>query len=138
VGVAAEAVESEDSGLGDWRRGLVAGALAWLVPGAGHLYLRRPGRAAIFFAVIAVAAYTGWRLDGNLPLFDQPGPLNLLKALTAVGLGIPYAALRFGLDYTGDPTAAGYEYGSAFLLSAGLMNLLLVLDCWDIGRGEKD
>ena len=34
--------------------------------------------------------------------------------------------------------AAGYEYGTAFLLTAGLMNLLLVLDAWDIARGKKE
>lgn len=132
--VEAEAVPERN---GSWQRGALAGFVAWLVPGAGHVLLGRPGRAAIFFSVIVVAILVGFGLDGNLPLFDLPGPLNLLKALTAVGLGIPYLVLRFGLEYTGDPTALGYEYGSAFVLSAGLMNLLLVLDCWDLGRGEK-
>jgi len=33
---------------------------------------------------------------------------------------------------------AGFEYGTAFLLTAGLMNLLLVMDAWDIARGRKE
>ena len=40
--------------------------------------------------------------------------------------------------YDGDPIGAGYEYGTVFLLTAGLMNLLLVLDAWDIATGKKE
>jgi hypothetical protein len=29
------------------------------------------------------------------------------------------------------------EYGTTFLLTAGLMNLLLILDAWDVARGRK-
>lgn len=129
--------EAPAPSAGDWRQGILAGALAWLVPGAGHLYLRRPGRALIFLVVVLATAYTGWRLDGALPHFEQTGPLALLKSLAAIGLGLGYGLLRFVFGYEGDATAGGYEYGSAFLLSAALMNILLVLDCWDIARGEK-
>ena len=54
-----------------------------------------------------------------------------------MGMGLPYFGLRFIFGYQGSVVAAGYEYGSAFLLTAGLMNLLLVLDTWDILRGRK-
>lgn len=120
-----------------WQRGILAGAIAWIFPGAGHLFLGRWGRAAIYCVVVLTAAIVGWWLDGNVPHFEQAGPLAILKGLTALGLGLPYMVIRFGLDFVGDPTSAGFEYGSAFFLSAGLMNLLLVLDCWDIATGEK-
>ena len=55
-----------------------------------------------------------------------------------MGMGFLYFLLRFGLHYQGNIMAAGYEYGTAFLLTAGLMNLLLVLDAWDIVRGKKE
>lgn len=45
--------------------------------------------------------------------------------------------LRLGLGHTGDPLGAGWEYGGVFLLTAGLMNLLLVLDAWDLALGRE-
>jgi hypothetical protein len=43
--------------------------------------------------------------------------------------------LRFVLGYEGDVRSVGFEYGSTFLITAGLMNLLLVFDSWDVARG---
>ena len=50
---------------------------------------------------------------------------------------IVYFVLRYLLGYHGDLVSPGFEYGSAFILTAGLMNLLLVLDAWDHARGRK-
>ena len=61
-----------------------------------------------------------------------------LAALGALGRGFPYLVLDHVLGYQGDPMSAAYEYGTAFLITASLMNLLLVLDAWDIARGLKD
>ena len=66
------------------------------------------------------------------------GPQVLPFALGCMGMGIPYFVLLYPLHYAGDLTAPGYDYGTAFLLGAGLMNLLLVLDAWDIGSGKKE
>lgn len=117
---------------------VLAMVLAWLVPGLGHFYLGRRGRALLFFLIIVVCLWVGCSLQGNLyrPLPGQP--LTLLATLGAMGMGIPYFALRYGLGYAGDIVGAGYEYGTAFLLTAGLMNWLLMLDAWDISRGKKE
>ena len=119
-------------------RAWLAAVAAWLVPGAGHLVLGRWGRAIVFASVIAVALTTGFLLEGKLPLVLSGSPLAILATLGAMGSGIPYFLLRVGLDFGGSPASAGYEYGGAFLLTAGLMNILLVLDAWDIGRGVKE
>jgi hypothetical protein len=55
-----------------------------------------------------------------------------------MGMGFLYFLLRYALHYQGNIAGAGYEYGTAFLLTGGLMNLLLVLDAWDIVRGKKE
>jgi len=111
--------------------------LAWFVPATGHFVLGRRGRAAVFAAIILVALTVGVGLDGNLYRPTAGQPLSTLATLGAMGVGAPYFVLRWGLGYAGDPTSGSYEYGSAFLLSAGLMNLLLILDVWDIARGRK-
>ena len=118
-------------------RAIALALLAWFVPSAGHFALRHRRRAAVFAVVIAVALLTGATLEGNLyrPVAGQP--LTALAAVGAMGMGAPYFVLRLALAYEGDPTAAGYEYGTAFLLSAGLMNLLLVLDVWDLARRHR-
>lgn len=116
----------------------LAMVLAWLVPGLGHIYLRRVGRGLVFLLLALVSLWVGCELQGNLyrPLPGQP--LTLLATGGAMGMGLPYFVLRYGADYAGDIVGAGYEYGTAFLLTAGLMNWLLVLDAWDISRGKKE
>jgi hypothetical protein len=111
--------------------------LAWLVPGLGHLYVRRTMRGFLFFLLVLVCLWVGCSLQGNLyqPISGQP--LTFLATAGAMGMGLPYFILRYGLDYAGDIVGAGYEYGTAFLLTAGLMNWLLVLDAWDLARGKK-
>lgn len=113
-------------------------SISWLVPGLGHVALRRPARGAVFFTLVAASALLGVWLDGHL--FTPAGgqPLTMLGTLASMGMGVGYFLLRFGLGYAGDPQAPGYEYGTAFLLTAGLMNILLILDAWDIARGLKD
>lgn len=110
---------------------------AWLVPGAGHFMLGRRQRAVIFFCIVMVAVAIGCLLEGNLYTVVQNQPLTILATLGSMGMGAPYFILRFIFGYHGNVVAAGYEYGSAFILTAGLMNLLLILDTWDLVRGRK-
>ena len=127
--------ETRDQEAGGVRPWLAAFA-AWLVPGLGHWVLGRMQRGMLFFAVVVSSVVLGSVLDGNLASTFSGQPLAILATLGSMGMGLPYFVLRL-LGYTGDLQAAGYEYGTAFMLSAGLMNLLLVLDCWDIGHGKK-
>lgn len=117
---------------------VMAVALAWLVPGLGHIYLKRVARGLIFFVLVVVAVIVGCMLQGNLYRPTTGQPLTYLATLGSMGMGIPYFVLRYGMHYEGAQEAVGFEYGTAFLLTAGLMNLLLVLDTWDIGSGKKD
>jgi len=116
---------------------VVAAVAAFLIPGLGHVYLRRWRRGLAFFLLILVSLWVGWDLHGNLYRVVANEPLSILGTLGAMGMGIPYWILRTQ-GYAGDILAAGYEYGTAFLLTAGLMNWLLVLDAWDISRGKKE
>jgi hypothetical protein len=112
--------------------------LAWLIPGLGHLLLGRRLRASVFFAVIAVAFVVGLLLDGELMLPHPGDPLSYLAAIATVGNGVLFAVARLlGLGQ-GVVTAPGNEFGNTFLLTAGMMNLLLILDTHDIAVGKKD
>jgi hypothetical protein len=114
----------------------LAVVLAWLVPGAGHVLLGRRGRGLAFFVIVLASATLGCVLQGEL--YRGIGqPLATLASLACAGMGLPYFLL-LGIGYTGNIDAAGYEYGKAFILTAGLMNILLILDVWDIARGDKE
>jgi len=112
--------------------------LAWLLPGAGHLFLRRWGRGILFFALVLTSVLVGVALEGKLWRMVPGQPLSYLGTLACAGLGIPYVVLRFVMGYDGNVLSQGYEYGAAFLLTGGLMNLLLMLDVWDIAKGLKE
>ncbi len=125
--------------------------VSWLVPGLGHLLLGKKVRAAVFFGVIAAGFLTGVLLDGEVgvPRADNPfswlstiacagnGFLYLVRLIWLNGLGGLLSNLPFGLEGGGDPVSAGFGYGKTFLITAGLMNLLAVLDVSDIARGAK-
>jgi hypothetical protein len=128
--------EAETSNVGAWH--WLAPTLAWLFPGLGHFFLGRRRRALLFSFLIFTAIVVGCLLQGNLHTPVPGRPLTFLATLGAMGMGLPYFFLRFVLGYAAVVAAPGYEYGTAFLLSAGLMNLLLMLDAWDISRGRKD
>lgn len=112
--------------------------VAWILPASGHLFLGKRFRALGFAVILLLAFGLGMRLQGNLYRPTPGQPLSYLATLGAMGIGAPYFAARFGAGYQGKPEAPGFEYGTVFLLSAGLMNLLLVLDVWDISRGKRD
>ncbi len=125
--------------------------VAWLVPGLGHLILGKRIRAVVFFGVIAAGFVTGVLLDGEVgvPSVDNPfswlstlacagnGLLYIIRLIWVNGLGGLFSNFPLGLEGGGDPVAAGFGYGKTFLITAGLMNLLTVLDVSDIARGAK-
>jgi TM2 domain-containing membrane protein YozV len=120
------------------RRLWLALALAVLWPGAGHLYLRRRGRGVVFCLLVLGMMALGLVLGGKLFTPVDEGWLARAATVASAGLGALYPVLLFVVDYQGRLSGAGYEYGTAYLLTAGLMNLLLWLDVWDLGRGVKE
>lgn len=119
------------------KRTILSMVFAWLVPGAGHFYLGRRSRAAVFFCVVIFMFVLGLWLDGKLYVPERGKPLALFAALASMGTGLPYFLARM-LGTFGDVSSITYEYGTAFSLTAGLMNLLLVLDSFDIAENRKE
>ena len=119
------------------RRTVSAMLLAYLIPGAGHIYLGRRGRGFAYFAIIAFLFVTGLALEGRLYTIQAGNVLSLLATLGSMGAGLFYFVGRM-IGPPGDLTSLTFEYGTAFTLTAGLMNLLLVLDSFDIAEGRKE
>jgi hypothetical protein len=110
---------------------------SWLIPGAGHLWLGRSQKGVIFLIALPLMFALGLLLAGRLFPFEVSQPLVVLAAIADLGIGLPYfiaAAMNYG---RGTVTAATYEYGNSFLIVAGLLNMLVVLDAFDVAQGRK-
>ena len=121
------------------RRTITAMVLAFLLPGAGHFYLGKKGRALAFFCIVVVMFALGLSIDGDLYTVSRSGGalLRILASLGSMGSGVLYF-VGAAMGTHGDVTSITYEHGTAFTITAGLMNLLLVLDSFDISEGRKE
>ncbi len=120
------------------RRALAAAAIAWVFPGLGHFYLGRRRTAALFALIVTVCFALGLSFEGRLYTIESGQPLTILATFAVYGAGLLNVVARmFSGNPGGTVLAPTYEYGCAYLLTAGLMNLLLVLDAWDIASGRK-
>jgi len=110
---------------------------SWAIPGAGHLWLGRRSKGLIFLVALPMMFVMGIALHGRLFPFDVSEWLVCLAAVADLGIGVPYfvsGALGYG---AGEVRAVTYEYGNAFLIVAGLLNLLVVIDAYDVAVGRK-
>ena len=110
---------------------------AWVVPGAGHLWMGRRQKGIIFLLAIPAMFLAGLLMHGRIFPFDWTEPLVGLAAVANLGTGAPWLLARMVEAGSGTVTAVTYEYGNSFLIVAGLLNSLVVLDAFDIGMGRK-
>lgn len=118
-------------------RVLVTCVLAWAVPGLGHAAAGRLRRGLLFAFVVLSLFVGGIALHGKVYRPVQGDPLTYLAAVGAAGVGLPYVAAH-SLGYSfGDIRSQSFEYGNTFTLVAGLLNLLVVLDAYDVAAGRR-
>ena len=112
--------------------------LAWLLPGAGHLYLRRPVKGLVLMGSILALFVLGLALDARLqPYLGFDDPLAILRSLAQMAIGVPYFIARaLGFD-AGMVTSVTHEYGNTFTAVGGLLNILVILDAHDTAVGRK-
>jgi hypothetical protein len=110
---------------------------AWAIPGLGHLWQGRRLKGLIFLIALPLMFAIGLAIQGRLFPFEMSDPLVGLAAVADFGIGLPYfIASALGLG-AGGVRAVTYEYGNAFVMTAGLLNFLVVIDAYDIALGRK-
>lgn len=111
---------------------------AWLIPGSGHLMLGRKWRALILFISILSMFLLGLVMSGEFFTVHAGSLLERLGFFgeMAVGVAMP-TTLFFGYS-GGDPFFVSADYGTAFLVAAGMLNVLAIFDAYDIAMGRKN
>ena len=117
-------------------------ALAWLIPGGGHFWLKRTSRGAILAVSVVLLFLAGLMMRGAL-FTPQSGDLLTMVIYYGGFIGDLLAGVLYfltvWLGYS-QPDMAGHahDYGTKFLVAAGLLNLLAMVDAWEIATGKKD
>jgi hypothetical protein len=113
------------------------GVAAWLVPGLGHLLQRRWGRALTFFISAGGLAVTGYLLRGNVFPMHSPDAFGTLGFLADAGSGVFYFLSHFFEAAGADVSRAPGDYGTRFIAAAGIVNVLAVIDAYEIACGRR-
>ncbi len=116
---------------------VVVTVAGWLVPGLGHLLLRKWGRALVYFLAVGALAVTGLALRGNIFSASSSDAFDILGFFANLGAGVFYFVARMIESGGPDVSRAAGDYGTRFFATAGVLNLLCVLEAHEIARGRK-
>ena len=126
--------ETEENGKGNPPLALIAGVAGWFVPGLGHVVLRKWAKAVAYFVAVAALAIIGLLSRGNV--FSYGGDaLDRLGFLADLGCGIFYF-LSGKIGAGPDVSHAAGDYGTRFIATAGVLNLLCVLEAVHTALGH--
>jgi hypothetical protein len=118
-------------------KGLLYFLIGWAVPGLGHILQKKIGRGITFLVCLAGMTALGLAMGGRIFPFQVENPLTILAFFADIGNGLVYLLSRFLPIGIGELKTVSYEFGTAFLAGAGLLNYLVALDAYDFGRGKK-
>ncbi len=116
---------------------LVAAVAGWFVPGLGQALLGKWGKAVVYFFAVAILAFVGLRMRGNVFTSNGADAFDMLGFFADIGNGIFYF-LAGAINPAGPNVgiAAG-DYGTRLFATAGVLNFLCVLEVLQIGFGSK-
>lgn len=118
-------------------RPMIALALGWLVPGAGHFFVGKPIRALLLFLSILGMVLVGLGLGGKIYSPNTGEILDMLGFAGQIGLG----GLFFLGKMLGWGTAAVLttpaDWGTKFIVGAGLLNVIAAVDAHSLANGRK-
>jgi len=116
---------------------VVAPLAGWLIPGAGHLIQKRWVRGILIFVSVTVMFFCGLGMKGKVYGFNLGDLLDMLGFIGDFGNGLLYFAART-MDWgEGAIFRATADYGTKFLVCAGLLNVIAAIDAHHIAIGKK-
>ena len=132
--------ETQASSQPDQRREALAvamGVAGWLIPGLGHALQKMWGRAIACFFTVAALVSIGAGMRGNLFTSQGGDAFATLGYLADVGAGAFYFVARWIETNGADVSRSEGDYGTRFLATAGVLNLVAALHAYEAARGRK-
>jgi uncharacterized protein DUF6677 len=127
----------KEVGRGNQAIGITAAIAGWVVPGLGHLLLRRWSKAAVYFLCVGGLACAGLAMRGGVFGASAADLFDRLGFFADLGAGVFYFFAHQIQSAGPDVAHATGDYGTRLFAAAGMLNLLTVLEAYDIGRGEE-
>jgi hypothetical protein len=116
---------------------IVAPIAGWLVPGAGHFIQKRWIRGLLLLLAVAILFFAGLGMQGKVYAFNTGDLLDILGFLGDLGTGALYLAAR-SMDWgQGAVQRATADYGTKYIIVAGLLNIVSAVDAYHIASGKK-
>ncbi len=111
---------------------------AWLIPGCGHFMLGKKWRALVLGGAIILMFLFGLLMDGEFYALQSGAFLQSLGFIGEMCVGVAMPAAKFFGYSGGDTFFVSADYGTAFLVAAGMLNVLVILVAYDIAMGRKN
>jgi hypothetical protein len=118
-------------------KGIAFMILGWAIPGLGHALQKKYVRAVLFLVSILAMTGLGLAMGGRVYPFQTENPLTILAFFADIGNGLFYGLARVLGWGGGQLERATFEFGTAYIAGAGLLNFLVALDAYDIALGKK-
>lgn len=116
---------------------IVAPAIGWLIPGAGHLIQKRWGRGLLLMVSVAMMFTLGLLMEGKLYAANTGDILDILGFIGDIGAGGLYIVSKTLDAGAGNIARATADYGTKYLIVAGLLNVVCAVDAYHIAIGKK-
>jgi hypothetical protein len=115
----------------------IAPLAGWLVPGLGHIIQRRYLRGLLLMASVFVMFFAGLGMEGKVYSFNTGDLLDILGFIGDIGAGALYFTARM-MDWgLGNIHRAVADYGTKYIVVAGLLNIIAAVDAHHIAIGKK-
>jgi hypothetical protein len=114
-----------------------APAIGWLIPGAGHLIQKRWIRGLLLMGSVVMMFVLGLLMQGRVYRPNGGDILDILGFVGDIGAGGLYIVTRALDAGHGIVAHATADYGTKYIIVAGLLNFISVADAYHIATGKK-
>jgi len=116
---------------------IIAPLAGWLLPGLGHFMQRRWIRGLLLMLAVFIMFFAGLGMQGKIYAFNTGDLLDILGFVGDIGSGLLYFVAR-AMDWgAGNIHRAVADYGTKYIVVAGLLNIISAADAYHIAIGKK-
>ncbi|MGB7297358.1 MAG: DUF6677 family protein [Candidatus Aminicenantales bacterium] len=108
--------------------------LAWAFPGLGHFLQKRIFKGLLFCFGILALLLLGLQMGGQIGMLYDFQPYTIIKFIGGVGSGLFFAAVKLAGLGAGNPLSPAFDFGTTYLVSAGLINFLIAFNAFEVAR----